>query len=106
MVPFILREGWELIAEHPHVKMSKTLSCHRPGSDTLMALKTTRELNLFEAKWYKRVSQGLTAGTKDARDYPLDEKNNPYGKVVGAYAAALDWDPDKTSGNLHVKRAK
>jgi hypothetical protein len=107
IVPFILKNDWELIMEHSNVLMGKALSCHRPGPDNLIALKTTRELYHFEVKWYKNLAQAMAAGSKDACEYRPDKRaSNKYGKVVGAYVAALDWNPEKTDGDLHVKRAK
>ncbi len=107
MAPFIIRDDWDLIAEHPDVKMPKTLSCHRPGPDLLMGLKTTKEFNYFEVKWYDNVAQALASGSKDARKHLREKrKSNKYGKIVGAYVAALDWNPEEMDGNLHVKRAK
>jgi hypothetical protein len=102
----ILSGMYPEICEHPSVKFPKASGCHKQGVDYQMRRGDSEGVDLFEFKWWKNVRAAINEGRIQARKRLVEGgRYGSSGPIRAVFVAALDWDPESTTGSLIVVQA-
>ena len=98
------KRNWKEIVRHPFSSIGIGRGSEKRGTDVLFS-DSNGDLYLVEAKWWKNSKTALKEGARDLEERRAKEEDDEtWGKIRGAYIAAIDYDLRNAEGVLHVKR--
>ena len=96
--------GWKEVASHPDAREGPGPELFKGGTDTLMS-DPDGERYLIECRWQRDVDAALASAYEEVmRRKGKEEQNTKWGRIKGAYVAAVNLNLTCNTGEIRVQR--